>query len=164
MIDSELETLGTDVILHAWRSSERLAPALRALAPLATLMGDDVSVLDPAASNLKLSKNDRDVADAVRYRLLFDGRTFATYLVYWGDASTDPLQLSLTLPVEGAPAVHRLLDGATPAGGRLHAASRRRARHARRVPLLGRTDAGRLQRGRGGGVRRAERRRRPSGS
>ncbi len=49
VIDSELETLGTDVILHAWRSSERLAPALRTLAPLATLMGDDVSVLDPAA-------------------------------------------------------------------------------------------------------------------
>ena len=44
VIDSELETLGTDVILHAWRSSERLAPALRTLAPLATLMDDDVSV------------------------------------------------------------------------------------------------------------------------
>ena len=113
VIDSELETLGTDVILHAWRSSERLAPALRTLAPLATLMGDDVSVLDPAASNLKLSKNDRDVAGTVPYRLLFDGRTFATYLAYWGDESTDPMELSLTLPTEGAPAVHRLLDGAT---------------------------------------------------
>jgi hypothetical protein len=113
MIDSELETLGTDVTLHSWRSSERLVPALRALTPLATLMGDDVSVLDTAAANLKLSKSDRDVTSSVPHRLLFDGRTFATYLAYWGDSSTDLLELSLTLPTEGRPAVHRLMDGAT---------------------------------------------------
>jgi hypothetical protein len=113
VIDSELETLGTDVTLHAWLSSDRLAPALRALAPLATLMNDGASVLDPAAANLTLSRSGRDVTSAVRHRLLFDDRTFATYLAYWGDPSPDPLQLSLTLPVEGAPAVHRLTDGAT---------------------------------------------------
>jgi hypothetical protein len=113
MIDSELETLGTDVALHAWVPSEGLTPALRALAPLATLMGDDVSVLDATAANLTLSIKDRDVTSSVPHRLLFDGRTFATYLVYWGDSSPDPLQLSLTLPVEGAPAVHRLTDGTT---------------------------------------------------
>ena len=70
------------------------------------------------------------------YRLLFDGRTFATYLAYWGDASTDPLELSLTLPTEGAPAVHRLLDGATlPAAdySRVAATGITRAR----VPLSG---------------------------
>jgi hypothetical protein len=113
VIDSELETLGTDVTLHSWRSSDRLAPALRALAPLATLMGDEVSVLDAAAANLKLTKDGRDVTSSVRHRLLFDGRTFGTYLAYWGDSSPDPLELSLTLPMEGTPVVHRLTDGAT---------------------------------------------------
>ncbi len=113
VIDSELETLGTDVTLHSWHSSDRLAPALRALAPLATLMGDEVSVLDAAAANLKLTKDGRDVTSSVRHRLLFDGRTFGTYLAYWGDSSPEPLELSLTLPMEGTPAVHRLTDGAT---------------------------------------------------
>ena len=113
LLDSELDSLGTDVVLHAWAPSEALTPALRALAPLAALMADDVSLLDPASSNLTLSAGGRDVTASVRHRLLFDGRTFATFLVYWGDASPDPLQLSLTLPVEGAPAVHRLVDGTT---------------------------------------------------
>jgi hypothetical protein len=113
VIDSELETLGTDVVIHSWRSSDRLAPALRALAPLANLMADEVSVLDATASDLKLSKNDRDVTSTVPHRLLFDGRTFATYLAYWGDGSSEPLEIALTLPSEGTPAVHRLVDGAT---------------------------------------------------
>jgi hypothetical protein len=113
MLDSELESLGTDVALHAWQPSTGLVPALRSLAPLAELMSDDVSVLDAAAAGLSLSQDGRDVSGSVRHRLLFDGRTFATYLVYWGAASSDPLHVSLTLPVEGTPAVHRLSDGAT---------------------------------------------------
>jgi hypothetical protein len=81
-------------------------------------MSDEVSVLDGAAAGLALSQDGRDVTASVRHRLLFDGRTFATYLVYWGSASPDPLHISLTLPVEGTPAVHRLSDGATlQAGG-----------------------------------------------
>jgi hypothetical protein len=113
MLDTELESLGTDVVLHAWQSSSALLPALRSLAPLAAIMSDEVSVLDGAAAGLALSQNGRDVTASVPHRLLFDNRTFATYLVYWGRASADPLHVSLTLPVEGTPAVHRLSDGAT---------------------------------------------------
>ena len=33
-------------------------------------------------------------------------------MVYWGDASPAPLDVSLTLPVEGVPVLYRLADGA----------------------------------------------------
>jgi len=111
MIDVELESLGTDVIMRAWRESDALESALVALSPLTTLMGGEISALDPSAASLVLAVGERDVTQSIRHRLLFDGRTFATYLVYWSEASSEQLQVSLTLPVEGVPAVHRLADG-----------------------------------------------------
>ncbi len=113
VIDSEIETIGTGVTLHAWLPSEGLAAGLRALAPVAPLMRGNVSVLDGAAANLVLSAEAPGAPRTVRHRLLFDGRTFTTYLIYWSDPSPEPLQLSLTLPVEGTPTVRRLADGAT---------------------------------------------------
>ena len=111
MIDSELTSLGTNVVVHAWSSGGELSAALRALVPLAVLMEGDISTLDPKAAGLALSQGTQDVTGSVRHRLLFDERTFATYLVYWSPASSELLQLSLTLPVDGAPGVHRVTDG-----------------------------------------------------
>ena len=111
MLDSQLETLGTAVVLQAWLPSEALEPAIRALAPLATLMTGEVSALDPGAATLRLTVEGRDATASVKHRLLFDGRTFATFLAYWSDASPDPLQAALTLPVEGVPAVYGLSSG-----------------------------------------------------
>ena len=136
LLDSELETLGTAVTLHAWQPSSALGDALRALQPIGTLMAGDISPLDSRAASLTLSHGDVDVTKSLRHRLLFDGRTFATYLIYWGDQSSDPLQVSLTLPVEGVPAVYRLVDGA-----KLQAADYTRnqenGRVRTRVPLPG---------------------------
>ena len=87
-----------------------LAPALRALSPLAALLDERhqrARRRRRPGSTLRAGRPRRHRA-ALRHRLLFDERTFATYLVYWSQASTDLLQLSLTLPVEGAPGVHRL--------------------------------------------------------
>jgi hypothetical protein len=111
MLDSQLESLGTEKVMDAWKYSEHLEPALRALAPLARLMEGDVTPLDPRATGLRLALSDREVTGNVRHRLLFDNSTFATYLVYWSDPSADRLGVSLTLPVEGIPAVYRLTDG-----------------------------------------------------
>ncbi len=111
VIDSELETLGTEVVMHAWEPSDTLEPAFRALSPLATLMAGEVSLLDPAAASLRLAAGERDVTASLKHRLLFDGRTFATYLAYWSGVAPEPLQVALTLPVEGVPAVYRLSDG-----------------------------------------------------
>jgi hypothetical protein len=111
VIETELETLGTSVVMHAWKPSEALESALRGLTPLAGLMAGEISALDPGATGLRLSQNGRDVTALVRHRLLFDGATFATYLVYWAEAASDGLGVSLRLPVEGTPAVYRLTDG-----------------------------------------------------
>lgn len=111
IIDSQLETVGTEVAVIAWRSSAVLGPALRRLAPIAPLLVGDITALDASAAGLALSLAGRDVTGSIRHRLLFDNRTFATYLVYWGDAVPTPLDVTLTLPVEGVPVLYRLADG-----------------------------------------------------
>ena len=52
-----------------------------------------------------------DVTAPTLHRLLFDNQTFATYLAFWGQASQTPLDVTLTLPVEGVPVLYRLADG-----------------------------------------------------
>ena len=43
LIDSQLETVGTDVAIVAWRSSGLIQPALRRLAPIAPLLAGDIT-------------------------------------------------------------------------------------------------------------------------
>ena len=127
---------GTDVAIVAWRSSALIQPALRRLAPIAPLLVGDITALDASAAGLALSLAGRDVTGSMRHRLLFDNRTFATYLVYWGEASETPLDVTLTLPVEGVPVLYRLADGS-----RLTASDYSRnaetGRVRARVPLTG---------------------------
>ena len=127
------------------------------LAPIAPLLAGDITALDAPAAGLALSLAGRDVTGSTRHRLLFDNRTFATYLVYWGEASETPLDVTLTLPVEGVPVLYRLADGA-----RLTASDYSRdaetGRVRARVPADRRADARGFQRRRVRGVRRAERR------
>jgi hypothetical protein len=111
LVDSQLETVGTDVAIVAWRSSALIQPALRRLAPITPLLAGDITALDAPAAGLALSLAGRDVTGSTRHRLLFDNRTFATYLVYWGEALETPLDVTLTLPVEGTPVLYRLADG-----------------------------------------------------
>jgi hypothetical protein len=131
LLDRELETLGTPIVMHSWLPSDALDSGLRALAPIAPLMAGEISVLNPAAASLSLTHSGRDAGSAVRHRLLFDERTFATYLIYWSDSSPEPLRASLTLPVEGVPAVRGLSDGA-----RLQAGSYARDAESGRVQVL----------------------------
>ena len=111
-IDTELESLGTDVLLRAWAASDALESALRTLTPLAPLLNGEIAPLDASAAGLSLADAGGDLTRSVRHRLLFDNRTFATYLVYWADPSVLPLETAITLPVEGVPAVYHLTDGA----------------------------------------------------
>jgi hypothetical protein len=110
LIDLLLEDLGTDVSIRAWRATDA-AEELRALAPAAVLLKSAITRLDVAATKLRLSIGDRDVTNTHRFRVLFDERTFATYLVYWGDATPEPLQVAATLSMGGMPTVHDLLKG-----------------------------------------------------
>jgi hypothetical protein len=136
LVDSQLETVGTDVAIVAWRSSGLIPPALRRLAPITPLLIGDITALDAPAAGLALALAGRDVTGSTRHRLLFDNRTFATYLVYWGEASETALDVTLTLPVEGTPVLYRLADGS-----RLTASDYSRnaetGRVRARVPLTG---------------------------
>src|SRR5262249_55383469 len=111
--------------------------ALRALLPVSNLLVDDVSMLDPAVAGLALRAGSADITASLPHRLLFDGKTFATFLVYWGDARPQPLRMSLVLPVEGVPVVHDLVGG-----GKSSAANYTRESSSGRVqaeaPLTGR--------------------------
>ncbi len=109
-----LADLASDVAIRAWRTDDAPSVALRTLAPLAGLLTHPVSTLDEAGVELKLTVGQRDVMATVRHRLLFDTRTFATFLAYWGESGAEPLEVSLTIPVEGVPGVHDLLTGARP--------------------------------------------------
>ena len=137
IVDAMLQDLGTDVALHAWPASEATPAALRALGAMADLLGAQISVLDPAGVSLSLRAGAADVTRSLPHRLLFDERTFATYLIYWGEAAAEPLRMTLVLPVEGLPGVHDILTGA-----RTSAAGYTRDRPTGRVqasaPLTGR--------------------------
>jgi hypothetical protein len=111
IVDRQLQTVGTNVAIVAWRSADQVMAALPALARIAPLLSGEITALDAPAARLTLSIAGRDVTDTTPHRLLFDNKTFATYLVYWGSASQASLDVSLTLPVEGEPAVYRLEDG-----------------------------------------------------
>ena len=110
LIESQIETLGTDIAIVAWRGSPATRAALARLVPIAPLLVGDVTALDGPASNLTLTSEGRDVTATLKHRLLFDNRTFATFLVYWGGNSNAPIEVGLTVPVEGQPVVRRLVD------------------------------------------------------
>jgi len=111
MLDGVLQDLGTDVAMHAWGAADVTALAVRTLTPLSELLADDISILDERGVGLTLTVASRDVTESLRHRLLFDERTFSTYLLYWGNSADDPLEMTLTLPVEGVPGVHDLSTG-----------------------------------------------------
>lgn len=111
VVNSVIADFDTDVAIRAWDPREVPVAALTALAPLSRLLTHPVSQLDPGGVGLRLTIGKEDVTADGRYRLLFDNRTFSTYLVYWGEAAAPSISISLTLPIEGRPAVHDLLSG-----------------------------------------------------
>ncbi len=110
LMDLLLGDLGSDVSVRAWHANDLVAEFQR-LIPLAPLLNSEITLLDPAATLLRLSIGDRDVTRTHQVRMLFNERTFATYLVYWGDAALEPLQVVVTLSMGGIPTIHDLLRG-----------------------------------------------------
>ena len=51
---------------------------------LTDLLTHDIAILDDAAVGLELHLGSRDVTRSLPHRVLFDDRTFSTFLVYWG--------------------------------------------------------------------------------
>jgi hypothetical protein len=111
LVDVALQDLGTGVAVRAWQASD-LIRELRALAPIAPLLKSEITLLDPAATTLRVFIGGRDVTMTHHHRVLFDERTFATYLAYWGEAAAEPLSVSLTLSMASTPVVYDVLRGA----------------------------------------------------
>ena len=137
MVDGVLRELGTDVVMHGWPAAAVTPAALRALGGVPDLLVDDISVLDTKAVDLTLRVGADDATQTVGHRVLFDGRTFATYLIYWGAARPEPLRISLILPVEGTPGVHDLIAN-TRSGATGYAREQTTGRVEALAPLTGR--------------------------
>lgn len=112
IVNDVLEAAGTDVVLQAWRARDLTPAALQAVQHLAPIVTGDIEPLDTAAARPTLTIGDRDAGGAVRYRLLFDTRTFSTYFVYWSEPAPEAMRVALRVPVEGTPTVHNLDTGA----------------------------------------------------
>src|SRR5207249_59074 len=104
-----LRDLGSDVAIRAWPAADLTPAAFSALGQTADLLTGEITILDPAGVGLALRVGTDDIMPTLPHRLLFNERTFATYLVYWGAPSAEPLQMTLVLPVEGLPGVHDVM-------------------------------------------------------
>jgi hypothetical protein len=119
LIDLHVVSLGSDVVAVAAQGESRaLEAAVSALRPLVPLLNGQVNAIDAGASSLKLSVQGEDTTAKVPYRLLFENRTFGTYLFYRSEENRAPLDVTLNVPIEGTPVVVDLGRGTqAPAGG-----------------------------------------------
>lgn len=107
-----LGTIGTSMLARSWRGDDAaLADAVRALVPASDLIANAVEALDPAAVDLTWRQGERDVGRLVAHRVLFDQKTFATYVIYEAPVSSQPVEVGLRLPIEGIPVVLDLVEG-----------------------------------------------------
>ena len=84
VVDGVLRDLGTEVVdaRVARRRRDGVGAARAGL--VADLLTDDISILDDAAVGLELRVGRGTMTTSMPHRVLFDERTFSTYLVYWG--------------------------------------------------------------------------------
>ena len=80
--------------MQACDSSRRRSRRRSASTPLAALLTGEVSVLDARGRRAAARGGGADVTALTRHHLLFEERTFATFLVYWSAIRrTAPLDL-----------------------------------------------------------------------
>lgn len=119
LIDLHVASLVSNVVAIVAEGEPRaLESAVGALRPLAPLLSGAVEAIDPGASSLRLSVEGQEVSSQVSHRLLFDNRTFGIYLFYRSDESPTPIDVTISVPIEGTPRVVDLTRGSqSPAAG-----------------------------------------------
>lgn len=157
LLNAVLETVGTRVAAHAWKATAITSEALPVLTPISGLITGDITTLDSSAAALRLQLGADDVTPTLPHRLLFDQRTFATYLVVLGRRAVRTAFGDADAAGRGHAAGRGSPARPTAIAGGLRAKrrhwTRQRARAADRRP-----DARRFQRWSCAGVRRAHRR------
>jgi hypothetical protein len=104
--------LGTRVeAVCANGSADGLAAALRAIRPAAGLLTGDVDAVDAKSSSLQLSDAAGPMSTPPSTRLLFENKTFGTFVFYDMPAAPAPLHVRVNVPVEGSPMVYDLTTG-----------------------------------------------------
>ena len=137
VIEGVLDGIGTAVTTESWRAPDVPVSALQALAPLAGLVTHEVTALDPDAVGLSLRVGDGAPPPGFRHRLLFDTESFSTLLVYWGAQASEPLSISVRVPLAGTAAVVDLSSGARTAATH-YARDEATERVSATAPLTGR--------------------------
>lgn len=87
IVERQLADLATRITTVHAADSRGLAKALTAAASLEDVLTSQVVTLDEKSAGLRLSLGGEEVTARVPHRLLYNATTFATYLVYQGDAS-----------------------------------------------------------------------------
>jgi hypothetical protein len=106
LIDLHVASLATNIVSIAAEGDARVVEAaFGALRPLIALLNGEVEAIDPGASSLRLTAGGVDVAAQVPHRILFENRTFGTYLFYRSEDTAMPLDVALNVPIEGTPVV-----------------------------------------------------------
>jgi hypothetical protein len=106
-----LNDLGSEIAARVWQAADLPAPVLRRFQPLAPLLTHAVSALDDAGADIRIMSADGDRTGAVPHRLLLDNETLARYFWYVAPVAATPLELELTLSIEGSPMAINLLSG-----------------------------------------------------
>ncbi len=102
---------GTTADTTIFPASARTASNLRVLATVPQLLLPNVVTMDDEGSDLTLTSAGDSVAARLPHRLLFDDRTFATYLALPHGTSA-PLDVALRLTADAQPLVYDLGTGA----------------------------------------------------
>jgi hypothetical protein len=113
LLDWQFRQLGSKVALSTYEGPPpALAGALAAAAGIEDVLGGEVVLLDDAAASLKLTLAGEDVTSTLPHRLLYNARTFSTYLVYWGLPGREgPLRVELVDAAGKAPVVRDAVSG-----------------------------------------------------
>jgi len=110
IISSLLRFSGGGVETAILPASEAVAAALKALAAIPSLLSPAVAAMDDEGNDLKLTAGNADVSSRLEHRLLFDNRTFATYLALPVGTSS-ALEVSVRLTAEAQPVIYDLASG-----------------------------------------------------
>ena len=138
ILDEIVRSVGTGVAARSWTlPADAFAGTLAAIGSVEKLLSGEISELEAKASRLRLTIGAEEVTARLPHRLLFDNTSLTTLLVYWGEERPEPLRVELTVPMEGTPVVHDLVNGT-----RLKATAYQRhaetAMAQAQVPLTGR--------------------------
>ena len=110
VVSTVLRLAGGSIDAILLPASAEVARALKTLASTPMVLSRSVAPMDDPGSALQLTANGSNVADRLAHRLLFDDRTFATYLAL-PDGTASPVDVAVRLTIDAQPVIYDLVSG-----------------------------------------------------